>query len=151
MTDSNPTIKANFPARGSVSDRGIRCLIDGQVRVMLSRYVSAAFKLTEEEYRRLCDLPDDYPMTAGSYGEERLATAQATPGKSEPVEKPEIIRPIEGSVTDKLVHCLFDNHATGFPGHYVREKYRMTWSQYRAYCGLPADYHSVAPYYRGGA
>lgn len=168
--------KVRFPVEGSVQPDGIVCLFDGQKRVMLNRYLKSEYNMTPDEYREVCGLPDDYPMTASGYRDEkrRLAARDGgalpedggKPAKTKrpkaiddvehrdpspefPVNPP-IVRGFEGSVTAAKIFCLLDGKGYQFLGPVVLEKYGMTWKQYLAYCGLPADYPSVAPIYGGG-
>ncbi|MBY3433147.1 MucR family transcriptional regulator [Rhizobium laguerreae] len=56
----------------------ITCLIDGEERTMMSRYIDAHYAMTPEEYIAHFNLRPDYPMTANGYKEEkrRLAAVQ---------------------------------------------------------------------------
>jgi predicted transcriptional regulator len=60
---------------------------------------------------------------------------------------PKIVRPVEGSVTQTQIFCLFDGTPRVFLGRYVMKKYGMTPDEYRSYCGLPHDYPMIAQTY----
>jgi predicted transcriptional regulator len=137
-------------AEGSVTRDGIYCLFDNVHRTMLARHLSIEYGITPREYRAICGLPEDYPMTVASNSEEKAALAGALgDGKTEPLRF-RIVRSAEGSVEDKVIHCLFDGVATGFLQQYVLREYGMSWEEYLWQCGLPADYPRVAPYYFSG-
>ena len=134
------------PIEGSVTDAAIYCLFDNQPRMFLSRYLKAKYNMTPEEYRAFCALPDDYPMVAPAYRRGIDGVRKdLTPGS--PARHPDIVRPIEGSVTEDGIYCLFDNKKRVMLDRYLAAAYRMTPEQYRQHCGLPDDYPMVAPGY----
>jgi predicted transcriptional regulator len=63
------------------------------------------------------------------------------------IENPKIIRPMEGSVTNEGIYCLFDNERRVMLFRYVLAKYGMTPEEYRSFCDLPADYPMIAASY----
>ncbi|MCV9963620.1 MucR family transcriptional regulator [Pararhizobium sp. BT-229] len=63
------------------------------------------------------------------------------------IKDPKIVRLVEGSVTDDGIYCLFDNERRTMLTRYIEAKYGMTPDEYRAYCGLPADYPMTAKNY----
>lgn len=64
------------PIDESVSKDAITCLCCGKSFVMLKRHLKAEHDLTEQEYRRLFELADDYPLVAPSYSERKAAYAK---------------------------------------------------------------------------
>ncbi|MFC0804497.1 MucR family transcriptional regulator [Ensifer sp. P24N7] len=66
------------PIKKSVTADFIICLEDGQKFKTLRRHLMAKYGLTPEEYRAKWSLPDDYPMTAPNYAQQRSALARAT-------------------------------------------------------------------------
>ena len=67
--------------------------------------------------------------------------------ESEKRDGPKIVMPVEESVTDELIYCLFDRVGRKMISRHILAKYNMTWPQYLEYCGLPNDYPRVAPKY----
>jgi predicted transcriptional regulator len=59
----------------AIQDDGIICLIDGEKRKFLSRYVRQVHGLGWEEYLRRFDLPADYPRTSKDVIEQRKELA----------------------------------------------------------------------------
>ena len=55
--------------------------------------------------------------------------------------------PVEDSVTNDAVICLFDGTPKKMLKRYIRAKYGMEEHEYKAWFGLPADYPMVAPGY----
>ncbi|MCZ7861615.1 MucR family transcriptional regulator [Agrobacterium salinitolerans] len=74
----------------------ITCLIDGEKRTMMSRYIEAKYAMKPEEYIAHFDLRPDYPMTADTYKKEkrRLAEVQEL-GK----RKTDEVAPVEEQAT----------------------------------------------------
>ncbi|MGE3875523.1 MAG: MucR family transcriptional regulator [Parvibaculaceae bacterium] len=66
------------PPETSVHPDYIVCLFDGVRRKMLKRHIKTRYGMNPEEYRRYWDLPDDYPMTAPAYSEEKRNYAVMT-------------------------------------------------------------------------
>lgn len=141
--------KAVISAEGSIRKEKIVCLLDNTERTILGRYIEQKYGLSPAQYRRHCGLPDDYPMTAYGYYMDKVNYAKLK-RSIDPAQKwPEPVRPIEGSVTDKMIFCLLDGEGkTSLLGH-LYEKYGMTWDEYRKHCRLPENYPCVAPYYTG--
>ena len=54
----------------------ITCLIDGEKRTMMSRYIEAKYAMKPEEYIAHFDLRPDYPMTADTYKKEKRRLAE---------------------------------------------------------------------------
>jgi predicted transcriptional regulator len=64
------------PIRKSVTPDFIICLEDGKPLKMLKRHLKTRYNLTPEEYRRRWGLPEDYPMVAPAYAEQRSSLAK---------------------------------------------------------------------------
>ena len=62
-------------------------------------------------------------------------------------EKPTPAVPIKKSITADHIVCLEDGKKFKSLKRHLRTAYDMTPEQYRARCGLPADYPMVAPAY----
>ncbi len=66
---------AAVPVSRSVTPEYIVCLIDGERRKMLHRYLKARYVISPEEYRKHFGLPSDYPMTAPGYSAQKSVEA----------------------------------------------------------------------------
>ena len=78
-SDEAPTpveVTPAVPIRRSVTDDYIICLEDGKKLKMLRRHLMTAYNMTPEEYRKRWGLPDDYPMVAPSYAQQRSVLAK---------------------------------------------------------------------------
>ena len=64
------------PVRNSVTPDHIVCLEDGRKFKMLKRHLATAYGMTPEEYRKKWGLPEDYPMVAPGYAEQRSSLAK---------------------------------------------------------------------------
>ena len=64
------------PIRSSVRPDFIVCLEDGRKLKMLKRHLATAYGMTPQEYRKKWGLPDDYPMVAPKYAEQRSELAK---------------------------------------------------------------------------
>lgn len=60
----------------SVMPEYIICLEDGKKLKMLKRHLKTRYNMSPEEYRKRWGLPDDYPMVAPSYAEQRSTLAK---------------------------------------------------------------------------
>jgi predicted transcriptional regulator len=60
----------------SVTPEYIVCLEDGKKLKMLKRHLKTRYDMSPEEYRKRWGLPDDYPMVAPSYAQQRSALAK---------------------------------------------------------------------------
>jgi len=69
--------KPAVPIAQSIRPDAIVCLFDGEPRKMLHRHIRAKYNMSPEEYRAYWNLPDDYPMTAPGYSEEKRIVAVA--------------------------------------------------------------------------
>lgn len=63
--------KPVVPVKDSVLDEEIVCLIDGEKRKMLARYLKGRYGMEPDEYKKHFGLPEKYPMTAPGYFERR--------------------------------------------------------------------------------
>lgn len=64
------------PVHESVAEDYIVSLEDGKHFRSLRRHLMAKYGMTPDDYRRKWDLPDDYPMVAPSYANDRSAIAK---------------------------------------------------------------------------
>jgi predicted transcriptional regulator len=64
------------PIKRSVMPDYIVCLEDGKKLKMLKRHLKTRYNMTPEEYRKRWGLPDDYPMVAPAYAEQRSTLAK---------------------------------------------------------------------------
>ena len=64
------------PIRKSVQPDFIVCLEDGKKLKMLKRHLKTRYDMTPDEYRAKWKLPDDYPMVAPAYAEQRSSLAK---------------------------------------------------------------------------
>jgi predicted transcriptional regulator len=60
----------------SVTPEFIICLEDGKKLKMLKRHLKTRYDMTPDEYRKRWSLPDDYPMVAPSYAQQRSDLAK---------------------------------------------------------------------------
>jgi predicted transcriptional regulator len=60
----------------SVMPDYIVCLEDGKKLKMLKRHLKTRYNMTPDEYRKKWGLPDDYPMVAPAYAEQRSSLAK---------------------------------------------------------------------------
>jgi predicted transcriptional regulator len=60
----------------SVTADYIICLEDGKKLKMLKRHLKTRYDMTPPQYREKWGLPDDYPMVAPSYAQQRSALAK---------------------------------------------------------------------------
>ncbi len=73
------------PVAESIHREFLVSLEDGRHYRSLKRHLMAKYGMTPEAYRQKWGLPDDYPMVAPSYAEERSLVAKRTGlGKSTP-------------------------------------------------------------------
>ncbi len=61
----------------SVTPDYIICLEDGKKLKMLKRHLKTRYDMTPEEYRARWGLPDNYPMVAPSYAQQRSRLAKS--------------------------------------------------------------------------
>lgn len=66
------------PRDRSVFPDYIVCLFDGVKRKMLKRHIRSRYGMSPEAYRQYWELPDDYPMVAPNYSDEKREYALAT-------------------------------------------------------------------------
>jgi predicted transcriptional regulator len=80
--------KPVVPVSKSILKDFIVCLFDGEKRKMMSRYILMKYGMTPEQYRAYWKLPDDYPMTAPGYSDEkRIVAVSQGLGKNRVVKK----------------------------------------------------------------
>lgn len=60
----------------SVTPEYIICLEDGKKLKMLKRHLKTRYDMTPEDYRKRWALPEDYPMVAPSYAQQRSDLAK---------------------------------------------------------------------------
>lgn len=74
-----PAMPASKPAiaiEDAVTDSKVYCLCCGKGFKMLKRHIRAEHGLSEEDYRRKFDLPDDFPLVAPDYSKMKANTAK---------------------------------------------------------------------------
>ncbi|MBV9859143.1 MAG: MucR family transcriptional regulator [Alphaproteobacteria bacterium] len=64
-------LKPAVPIRKSVTPEYLVCLEDGKKLKMLKRHLRSTYNMTPDEYRTKWGLPQDYPMVAPKYAEQR--------------------------------------------------------------------------------
>ena len=64
------------PIKKSVMPEYIVCLEDGKKLKMLKRHLKTCYNMTAQQYRERWGLPDDYPMVAPAYAEQRSSLAK---------------------------------------------------------------------------
>lgn len=62
--------------RSSIKPDFIVCLEDGKKLKMLKRHLMTHYQMTPEQYRAKWGLPNDYPMVAPNYAEQRRSLAK---------------------------------------------------------------------------
>lgn len=60
----------------SVTPEYIICLEDGKKLKMLKRHLKTRYDMSPDEYRKRWSLPEDYPMVAPSYAQQRSDLAK---------------------------------------------------------------------------
>jgi predicted transcriptional regulator len=84
LTNLSPTPAPELPSKPmpavaikkSVTPEYIICLEDGKKLKMLKRHLKTRYNMSPEEYRMRWDLPQDYPMVAPSYAQQRSQLAK---------------------------------------------------------------------------
>lgn len=81
---SGPTPVAEAPkqepavsVRASIKPDYIVCLEDGKKLKMLKRHLMTHYQMTPDQYRTKWGLPNDYPMVAPNYAEQRRSLAKS--------------------------------------------------------------------------
>ncbi len=64
------------PIKKSVQNEFIVCLEDGKKLKMLKRHLKTRYNMSPDEYKKRWGLPDDYPMVAPDYAEQRSSLAK---------------------------------------------------------------------------
>src|SRR5207237_267198 len=75
-TKAEPPPKPAVPIRSSVKPDYLVSLESGKKVKMLRRYLMTNYGMTPDEYRRKWGLPNDYPMVAATYAEQRRGIAK---------------------------------------------------------------------------
>ncbi|CUI95575.1 MucR family transcriptional regulator [Cognatishimia activa] len=70
------TMVPAIPIDQAVTDDKVYCLICGKGFTMLKRHLKAEHGLTEDEYRKMFGLPDDFPLVAPNYSKRKAAYAK---------------------------------------------------------------------------
>ncbi len=79
-TPSVPVVEKQEPAvsiRSSIKPDYVVCLEDGKKLKMLKRHLMTHYGMTPDQYRTKWGLPNDYPMVAPNYAEQRRTLAKA--------------------------------------------------------------------------
>ena len=79
-TPSAPVVEKQEPAvsiRSSIKPDYVVCLEDGKKLKMLKRHLMTHYGMTPDQYRTKWGLPNDYPMVAPNYAEQRRTLAKA--------------------------------------------------------------------------
>jgi predicted transcriptional regulator len=63
--------------RASIKPDYVVCLEDGKKLKMLKRHLMTHYNMTPDQYRAKWGLPNDYPMVAPNYAEQRRTLAKA--------------------------------------------------------------------------
>lgn len=71
-----PALVPCVPINKSVSKDFIICLEDGQKFRSLKRHLRTQYNMSPQEYRAKWSLPDNYPMVAPHYSQERSRLAK---------------------------------------------------------------------------
>ena len=64
------------PVKKSIAPEYIICLEDGKKLKMLKRHLKTQYNMTPEQYRDRWGLPQDYPMVAPNYAQQRSELAK---------------------------------------------------------------------------
>jgi predicted transcriptional regulator len=72
-----PAPEPAVPIRSSIKPDYLVCLEDGKKLKMLKRHLMTHYGMTPEDYRAKWGLPNDYPMVAPNYAEQRRTLAKA--------------------------------------------------------------------------
>jgi predicted transcriptional regulator len=81
-------LKPAVPVRRSITPEYLVCLEDGKKLKMLKRHLRAAYGLTPDEYRAKWGLPNDYPMVAPNYANQRSEFAKKIGLGRKPGQRP---------------------------------------------------------------
>jgi predicted transcriptional regulator len=78
-TPTPPPVVKQEPAvsiRTSIKPDYVVCLEDGKKLKMLKRHLMTHYQMTPDQYRAKWGLPNDYPMVAPNYAEQRRTLAK---------------------------------------------------------------------------
>lgn len=76
QSTSRQRMSPAIPIEKAVTDEKVYCLCCGKGFTMLKRHLKAEHGLTEDEYRAMFDLPEDFPLVAPNYSERKAAYAK---------------------------------------------------------------------------
>jgi predicted transcriptional regulator len=71
-----PIVKPAIAIEDAVTDDKVYCLCCGKGFTMLKRHLKAEHGLTEDEYRKMYGLAEDFPLVAPKYSERKAAYAK---------------------------------------------------------------------------
>ena len=71
-----PIVKPAIALENAVTDDKVYCLCCGKGFTMLKRHLKAEHGLTEDEYRTMFGLAEDFPLVAPKYSERKAAYAK---------------------------------------------------------------------------
>ncbi len=71
-----PIVKPAIAIEKAVTDDKVYCLCCGKGFTMLKRHLKAEHGLTEDEYRTMFGLSEDFPLVAPKYSERKAAYAK---------------------------------------------------------------------------
>lgn len=71
-----PIVKPAIALEKAVTDDKVYCLCCGKGFTMLKRHLKAEHGLTEDEYRTMFGLSEDFPLVAPKYSERKAAYAK---------------------------------------------------------------------------
>jgi predicted transcriptional regulator len=77
------------PIKKSVGSDFLICLEDGKKLKMLKRHLRTRYNMSPEDYRKRWGLPQDYPMVAPAYAEQRSSLAKKIGLGRKPAPAPE--------------------------------------------------------------
>jgi|HigsolmetaGSP11D_1036233.scaffolds.fasta_scaffold02055_3 Predicted transcriptional regulator len=143
-------------ARTSDTGQTERVVFDGVVPIVAS-YVSRNEISPDEVLSFVRSLSTELsgillygPGRAEAVNRSEIADAQAAssagPGWADLPKEPAV--PIEQSVREDAIVCLFDGEPRKMLHRYIRAKYNMSPERYRLYWNLPENYPMTAPGYK---
>ena len=76
VATEKPIVKPAIALEKAVTDDKVYCLCCGKGFTMLKRHLKAEHGLTEDEYRTMFGLSEDFPLVAPKYSERKAAYAK---------------------------------------------------------------------------
>jgi predicted transcriptional regulator len=76
LATSDGEAKPALNPKDAVTDELVYCLCCGKGFTMLKRHLKAEHNLTEEQYRAMYSLPEDFPLVAPNYSARKAAYAK---------------------------------------------------------------------------